>query len=440
MCRSLRIILIIILLFTAVAVRAQDMEIPEDLIKQSQKYIAARTPEEKAALCEEAMLKYYNIPMAMQELIYLYVDHKADELNKPDEALEFLNGKFRKLELPLETVARLDNAIVRIHGRPGHAERLAEHVARFAKERRLSTADRINIIEAAAEAGAWDLLDRHTRILEALAEPAAVKSEYSDRNMSDERAKQIADRRKALVLTAQGWSLTYSGNSSEALEKYDEAASLVEKDYFGIPRDDINLFRGRTLALMGRYNDAADVLAPMYLYRKNLKAEKELKKIHEVHGVGSFQTWLVALGKKTAPVFDGFTLKNYSDSEQKFEQIRGKATVVSFWSTTCQKCMVELPNLEPIYQKYSPKGLRIIAIEGNRDAKNAKAFIERHNLSYTFLEDGSGENNMGMRYLIDALPTTFLVDSDNRIRYVHIGYSVGDEKELEQEIKSLLGS
>lgn len=100
---------------------------------------------------------------------------------------------------------------------------------------------------------------------------------------------------------------------------------------------------------------------------------------------------------------------------------------------------MELPRLEPLYQQYKDEGLSIIAIEGKRDRDRARKFIEEKGLTYTFLETGEEEDNFIKEvFKVRAYPTTFLVDDEGRIMFVHVGFSGGDEAKIEREIRMLL--
>jgi len=52
---------------------------------------------------------------------------------------------------------------------------------------------------------------------------------------------------------------------------------------------------------------------------------------------------------------------------------------------------VELPRLQPLYEKYKDQGFEIIAIEGKRDTDRATKFIEEKGLTYTMLENAEGD-------------------------------------------------
>jgi peroxiredoxin len=101
---------------------------------------------------------------------------------------------------------------------------------------------------------------------------------------------------------------------------------------------------------------------------------------------------------------------------------------------------VELPRLEPLYKTYNDKGFAIVAVERSRDTERAKKLIADNQLTYTFLENGEGDAEVVRRVFgVTLFPTSFLIDREGRVVYVHRGFEAGDEKELESQIRELLG-
>jgi len=101
---------------------------------------------------------------------------------------------------------------------------------------------------------------------------------------------------------------------------------------------------------------------------------------------------------------------------------------------------VELPRLEPIWQKYKDQGLTVVAIERSRDTERARKFIADKTLSFTFLENGEGDAEVVRRVFgVTLFPTSFLIDREGRVARVHVGFEAGDEVELEAQIRELLG-
>jgi len=101
---------------------------------------------------------------------------------------------------------------------------------------------------------------------------------------------------------------------------------------------------------------------------------------------------------------------------------------------------VELPRLEPIYQKYKDQGLSIIAIDAYKDTESAEKFVEENDLTYHMVENGEeSEEVVRANFGVDLFPTSFLVDKEGKVRRCHIGFEEGDEGKLEKEIVELLG-
>ena len=100
---------------------------------------------------------------------------------------------------------------------------------------------------------------------------------------------------------------------------------------------------------------------------------------------------------------------------------------------------MELPRLQPLYEKYKDQGFEIIAVDGKRDTERATAFIEENGLTYTMLENAEGDDDVvGNLYKVRAYPSSFLIDRDGKVMYFHLGFDAGDEEHLEEEIQSLL--
>ena len=100
---------------------------------------------------------------------------------------------------------------------------------------------------------------------------------------------------------------------------------------------------------------------------------------------------------------------------------------------------MELPRLQPLYEKYKDQGFEIIAVDGKNDTERATKFIEENGLTYTMLENGEGDAEVvGALYKVRAYPSSFLIDRDGKVMYFHLGFEPGDEEHLEEEIQSLL--
>jgi len=100
---------------------------------------------------------------------------------------------------------------------------------------------------------------------------------------------------------------------------------------------------------------------------------------------------------------------------------------------------VELPRLQPLYEKYKDQGFEIVAVEGKRDTERATKFIEKNGLTYTMLENAEEDAEVA-RTIFKVLyyPSSFLIDRDGKVMFFHLGFEKGDEVHLEEQIQGLL--
>lgn len=120
----------------------------------------------------------------------------------------------------------------------------------------------------------------------------------------------------------------------------------------------------------------------------------------------------------STPALDGgaINLTDYS----------GKVVLLNFWATWCEPCKRELPALEQAHLQYGSEGLAVIGVnltddeqaQGGDEAK-IRAFLEQYGVTYPIALDVEGD--VTNAYRVFPLPTSFFIDPQGRIRYVHIG-------------------
>jgi peroxiredoxin len=135
-----------------------------------------------------------------------------------------------------------------------------------------------------------------------------------------------------------------------------------------------------------------------------------------------------------------FTLKDLSGHSYKLRDLSPKNVILlNFWATWCVPCVKEFPHLQRLQDVYKDSGLQVLAIsvDGPERLAGVSSLIDRYGYTFPVLLDT--ESQVVSLYnprLI--LPYSVLIDRGGRIRYVHQGYSPGDERILEQKIIALL--
>ena len=118
----------------------------------------------------------------------------------------------------------------------------------------------------------------------------------------------------------------------------------------------------------------------------------------------------------------------------------GQLTVVSFWATWCKPCLVELGNMDNLYEDWKKNyNVRIIAvsIDDSRTAPKVKPYVTSKNWTFDILLDLNSNLRRAMN--VTNPPTTFLLDKTGKVVFTHTGYLEGDEAELEEKIKEYAG-
>jgi len=120
------------------------------------------------------------------------------------------------------------------------------------------------------------------------------------------------------------------------------------------------------------------------------------------------------------------------------EYIGSGPVLLDFWATWCKPCKDAMPHLQKLHEDYAELGLTVVAIsiDSPRSQSKIKPFIKSRRYTFKVLLDPSSE--VFQLFQGSNIPFQVLIDKDGKVVNTHIGYSPGDEKILEEEIKALL--
>ena len=112
--------------------------------------------------------------------------------------------------------------------------------------------------------------------------------------------------------------------------------------------------------------------------------------------------------------------------------------LVSFWATWCAPCKKEMIFLEEFHQKYNENSFRVLAIstDSPKSMSKVKSYIRAK--KYTFLVGIDPNQEIAKKMNALLMPTTLILNKDQKVSWYHQGFIPGDEKEIEAQIRAVL--
>ena len=166
------------------------------------------------------------------------------------------------------------------------------------------------------------------------------------------------------------------------------AAALTEK-----PQPDEKdgpAYAYRELARLARYEHVTTSFgAPQYLAAMKMFEEEDEKRQHA-----------------------DFSIVDLSGKTWTLHDLRGKVVLLNFWATWCPPCRKEMPDLESLYGQFKDKGLVVLAVSADDEAKIRK-FIDQQKYSYPVLLDAGGK--VSQEFAVEGIPHSFVFDRDGKL-------------------------
>ena len=120
------------------------------------------------------------------------------------------------------------------------------------------------------------------------------------------------------------------------------------------------------------------------------------------------------------------------------EVVDGTPMIISFWSTTCKPCIMELNAINDALADWrSEAEVEVVAVsvDDSRLKASAKAIASSRGWEFTCVYDENQELKRAMN--VSLTPQSFVVDAQGNIIYSHSGYTPGSEQELFDKIVAL---
>jgi thiol-disulfide isomerase/thioredoxin len=130
-----------------------------------------------------------------------------------------------------------------------------------------------------------------------------------------------------------------------------------------------------------------------------------------------------------------FSLEDNKGGMSTLADYKGKVVLLNFWATWCGPCKIEIPWFIEFQNTYKDRGFSVLGVALDDDGwKMVKPYIAEKKMNYPVMV---GNDQISQLYGgISSVPTSFLIDREGRIQYVHIGLESKDV--YEKEIQNLI--
>ena len=116
------------------------------------------------------------------------------------------------------------------------------------------------------------------------------------------------------------------------------------------------------------------------------------------------------------------------------DSLSGKVAIVDFWATWCGPCKQSFPKLEELSKQNSGK-VQVVGISVDDKAEGVADFAKANGATFPIgWDDG---HSIAGRWKVDTMPTTYILDTTGKVRFIHAGYKDGEAAEIAKELASL---
>ena len=103
------------------------------------------------------------------------------------------------------------------------------------------------------------------------------------------------------------------------------------------------------------------------------------------------------------------TVLDLRNEKKDLSTLTGKVTFLTFWTTWCPNCKVEMPALQKLYERYRDQDFQVLAVNIEESAAKETKYLRAHGLTYGSYLDPRGQ--LARRLGVWSIPNTLIMDS-----------------------------
>lgn len=121
-----------------------------------------------------------------------------------------------------------------------------------------------------------------------------------------------------------------------------------------------------------------------------------------------------------------WSLKSLKGKKISLYDLKGNIVLIDFFYKSCYPCLLAMPALQNIYEKYKNEKIKIIGIDPfDKKPEKLSKFLSKQGISYTVL---LGNKELANEYKVSGYPTVYIIDKKGNILFSMSGYGEKIEK------------
>lgn len=180
------------------------------------------------------------------------------------------------------------------------------------------------------------------------------------------------------------------------------------------------------------YVDSNKVVRAFVMRKATDEEKKQMQQMQQMQGSmeADMQNSNEHVGKKALK----FSVSDIYGNSYSLKELKGKVIVMNFWFVECKPCVMEMPELNELVEKYKGKDVVFLGFATN-DKQKIERFLESKTYKYNVIADSK---EIADWYEVKAFPTHIVIDRKAIISYYVTGFGQTTIVDLDRSIDSLL--
>lgn len=173
------------------------------------------------------------------------------------------------------------------------------------------------------------------------------------------------------------------------------------------------------------YLDSNKVIK-LVVFRKATEVEKKQMQLFE----NDLNTGNQLIGTQAY----NFSVKDIKGNTFSLSDLKDKVVVLNFWFLACKPCVMEIPALNELVEKFKNKHVVFIGFALN-ERKEIKEFLKNQEFEYNLV---ASSQKIADKFNVQSYPTHLIIDKNSIIAYDVSGLTPSTVEELSNMIEQLL--